>query len=566
MGFITPGVHYVFDKKRIGRQSKAYNNTVYANENKNFINRYPNNLRLRDLSDIKTLYYEITLAFMHADRDFMFTLNLIRSKLQRYLRLLDKVEHLIKIKEKTMTKEEALRLLATITLIQGRQVEMECETHLDQPPLQATLTKHLELFDGGCILLNKYYNNQLTVDFENYDNYEMEYSEQIPYIKKEEEEEDEKKLNLFEQKEYKITDLGDDVLVKILSMSNNVTNISLSCKFFYHFVLQHKEFISYEMVISLYVRRYKLKFDLQQPSNMTDEHHHLNSHTLKVSSIFNTDNNPMNSDFNEDSTGNYILTRYRDPDVLTVISSSVFSTSYMTYQIYKSLQVDHVIPSDAWPDLKERYENELNSVSDSGRLSKGVFKQFWNEYPIPVPYLDPENPSNINYFESATYVDKLRIVIDLMISKTRFSNNIEDLFYFIVSLLVVLEYNKYVDDSTCIVPTGLLKNYAIYYMRQNELETENRLEDDDGNTIQTNDEELWSKIKFKNPLFYILLKRSASDELEEFLCPLFYGDHLKENNNFWVTLKDKNEGELIEEMINVHNTSPSMYIMNILAF
>lgn len=563
MGFITPGIHYVFDKKRKGRNNKFYNNNIHANESRDFIRRYPNNLYLRELSDIRRLYIEIKDDLRRGDKKFKNGLSLLRSKLEKYILLLHELENLLNVKNTfPLSKIQAIELLKKIIKIQGRTILENIQTNIQNPLLEASLDKQFNLIDGGCILFNKFLNKELTIDLKKPQFYSINNENRKIFYKNEEDVQNNILSHMFERKTIKIIDLPDEILVKILSLSNNISNISLSCKFFNNFVLQHMEFISFEFIISKYVHKYKLKFN-SQPNNMTDENHHLNSLTLKLSDNENNLRFRIN-DFKEDIYGNFSLTRYKDPDYLTVISSHAFETPYMTYQIYQSLNIDHVMPPSAWLDLEEKYNLELNKLDEDlnvKKINKEQFKDFWNEYTIKVPYLDESNPGNINYIKNGAYVDKLRIIIDLMISKTRFSNSIEDLFYFLVSLINAIEHDKIVESSESIIPINLLKSYGIFYRKQQILESQNVI-----NEILENDNKIWESISFSNPLFYILLKHSADEEIEDFLCPLFYGTHLKENSNFWMTLKNKREIELIEELINENDTSPSTYILNSLAF
>ncbi|GAV27176.1 hypothetical protein PMKS-000639 [Pichia membranifaciens] len=448
----------------------------------------------------------------------------------------------------------------------------------ETPPLEATFNKQLNLIDGGCILFNKYLNKQLTIELKNPDYYKNIYESDYTkpgFFKTEEDVQSSILSEMLNSEKIKLVDLPGEILVKILSASNNINNIALTSKFFYKFVLTHKEFISYEFIVNKYVHRYKLNLNSNSGSvlQMSDEHHHSNSHRLKVSEIeslqVEKDSYLGGLDFREDVYNNYSLIRYRDPDTLTILSSHAFETPYLTYQIYKSLGVDHVIPPSAWPDLEEKYNDEIAKLNnstcgdDSRKVDKKEFSKLWNELPIDCPYLDVSNPNDIEYLKSEAYVDKLRILVDLMISRTRFKNSIEDLFHLIVSLVVKIEENVVNGQEHSILPPQLLKNYAAYYMREQLTECDPSAVDDEN---AVSNEDLWDRLHFKNLQFYILLKSSANEELENLLCPLFYGDHLKEDANFWMGLKSRNEIELIEELINEQGTSPSTYILNMLAF
>lgn len=582
MGFITPGVNYVFNKKRIGKNNKATNNSIHPNENRDFNKRYPHHLHMRDISDVHMLYQKILSILTNKDAKFKDNLSLLRSNIERYVILVHELEITVKIKNVfPLPKEEAMNLLKTIIKIQGRQLLHGVQKNMssyETPPLEATFNKQLNLIDGGCILFNKYLNKQLTIELKNPDYYKNIYDNDYTrpdFFKTEEDVQNSILSDMLNSERIKLVDLPGEILVKILSASNNIDNIALTCKFFQRFVLTHKQFISYEFIVNKYVHRYKLGLDSNSGYTLpiSDEHHHSNSHRLKVSEIeslkVQNDNYLGSSDFREDVNGNYSLTRYRDPDTLTVLSSHAFETPYLTYQIYKSLGVDHVIPPSAWPDLQEKYNDELAKLSDdtcgdvSRKVEKKEFIKLWNELPIDCPYLDVNNPEDIEYLKSEAYVDKLRVIVDLMISKTRFKNNIEDLFHLIVSLVVKIEENVVNGVEHSIIPPQLLKNYAAYYMLEQLIESDpSTMEDGD----EVSNENLWGRLHFKSPSFYILLKSSANEELEDLLCPLFFGDHLKEDTNFWMGLKVRNEIELIEELINDQGTSPSTYILNMLAF
>lgn len=583
MGFITPGINYVFNKKRIGKNNKACNNSIYVNENRDFNKRFPYHLHMGDISNVNTLYGKIMHTLGNRDNKFKNNLSLLRSYIERYILLIHDLEISINIKNVfPLEKQDAIALLKTITKIQGRELLQRVQQSIssyEAPPLEATFDQQLNLINGGCILFNKYLNKQLTIELKSSDHfkniYESEYVRSVS-VKTEGEAQNNILTQLLNSEKIKLINLPDEILVKILSASNNINNISLACKFFHKFVLTHKEFISYEFIVTKFVHRYKLNFEYQVDSGlqMSDEHHHSNSHRLRVSDIERSQiQNEVYSgslDFRQDIQGEYSLTRYRDPDLLTVISSHAFETPYLTYQIYKSLGIDHVIPPSAWPDLEEKYNDELAKFTDENvenapkKIDKKQFSKFWNELPIDAPYFDVINPNDIDCLKSEACVDKLRILIDLIVSKTRFRNSLEDLFFLIVSLVVKIEENAVNDVEHSIIPPQLLKNYAIFYMRELMIERDpSYMQEEENEEIKQN---LWADVQFKNPNFYILLKSSANEELENLLCSPFYGDHLKDDTNFWMGLKSRNEIELIEELINERNTAPSTYILNMLAF
>lgn len=573
MGFITPGINYVYNRKRVGRNNKSMNIFVHPNENRDFNERYPNNLQYRKIHDARKMCRKIFEFIQLVGTGRSELVNPLRYKIERYIILVNDVENSANLKDIfPIRKDDAIRLLKNLIKYQGKSLLekiQECMDTFETPPLEAVLSPQMELMEGGCILLNKYLNRELTISIKKpykhrkYLPIESAAGEgKKPFVIKLEDEQSESILNtpIQQKKITNITELPDEILVKILSQSHNIDNITLTCKFFYDFVLTHMKFISYEFIVTKFVHRYKLRKDKYiQADDLTDEHYHLNSHSLKVSELelVNTEGDGnVEMEFHEDVSGNYSLTRYRDPDILTVLSSHAFETTYMTYSIYKLLNVDHIIPPEAWPEFKEKYDAEYSKLEEFGaasKIEKSEFVEFWKKHPVDVPYLDLENPRNIDNVKAESYMDKLRIVLDLMVLKTIFTCTLENLFYFITSLVINIE-----DGSKSSIPIKLLKNYALFYLRNN-----NENENEEG---ELDDDQLWRTLKFKNPSFYILLKRSSSEEFEELLCPLFYGEHIQDNMGFWMGLKSQNEVELIEELINEKNISPSTYILNRLAF
>lgn len=579
MGFITPGIRYVFDKKRKGRNDKAFNFSVHANENKNFNRRFPNNLYFRYYKNIHKLYAGILKTLKGIDEQFGHDeLNLLRTKVEKYITFVHELEIFVGAKNLyPLNKQEAINLLRIIIQMQGNDLFRRSNESVllsKAPPLEATLNRQLDLIEGGCILFNKYLNKQLTVDLKtkNYygNNNETDFSK-TTLCKVEDDVHSSIFDELLSNKKRNITDLPDNLLVKILSYSNNINNVSLTCKYFHNFVLSHLEFISYEILTTRYVHRYKLNGYNEEVGleGFSDEHHHVNSHTLKI------DNSKMNgqsltsrqlisSGFKQNVNRHYTSTRYRDPDNLTIISSHGFETPYLTYEIYKSLHIDHVIPASAWLDLEEKYNKEISQLNNEGSsshiLDKKIFEELWNELPINVPYMDISNPLNLMLIKNEAYVDKLRIIIDLMLLKTRFRNKLEEILMFVVALTVKIEENIFDNSTESLIPVQIIKDYAIYYT------TQNMLENDDTASCDQTDEEIWEGIRFKNPLFYVLLRQSANEELETALCPLFLHDEIKDNVGFWMDLKKMNQEELIEQLINDFDISPASHILNMLVF
>lgn len=578
MGFIIPGIKFQYNKKRTGRNGKAFNNIIYSNENKNFNERFPNNLYLSYSGKITKLYREISAIIKGLKSINVVNLNLLRQKLEKYIILIDELENLISFKyNPKLKKENAKNLLGLIIYIQGNELFVEINDSIflnETPPLEAILSRKLELVEGGCILFNKFLNKQLTIDLMDKKYYR---NDKIGIYKNP----SDTRITLPEVRIPKIKnviDLPDEVLVKIFSYSSNINNLLLTSKYFYNFILSHQHFISYEVIVNKYIHKYKLNFqNAGQIHSHDDENHHLNSHKLKINDeLMSVD--PTNirrlisSEFKMDINKNYVLTRYKDADTLVIISSNSFNTPFMTYQNYKSLNIDHVIPTTAWKDFEEFYNIQLqsNSESDSFKLDKNIFCNFWNEFPINLPFMDNLNPNNLGLIKDGTYVDKLRIIIDLLISETRFKNNLEDILFFIVSLIIKIEENVIDDEveneSNSIVPTQIIKNYAVFYMRQNLIESDEENNGETGDNQNKSDEQIWFEIKLKNPKFYILLKQSANEEIEELIGSLFYYDKLSEEVNFWLGLKAMNATELIHELINDYDISPVPHILNLLAF
>ncbi|AWU73448.1 uncharacterized protein C5L36_0A00600 [Pichia kudriavzevii] len=596
MGFLVPGVRFIHDKKRKGRQNKPCSNLVYTNENKIFNRRYPNELFLQHTDKLARIYrgfIRMSKSTRNVNGIVKFkNLEYFRRRLEEYIILVQELENFSHEKFRLpIPKSDAIDLLRKIITMQGMDLLERVNENMKNhkvPPLEARLSRNLELIEGGCILFNKFLSHGLTVEIKKKESITPVLSDQVQKSKKIQElnkrqftnKRQDPKVNLFDELLYsqrKITELPDEILVKIISYSNNVNNISMVSKFFHNFIMSHLEFISFEVIANKYTHRYKLTKDTDGGDPYSnDEHHLLNSHNIKVHEAEYSEMETralISSDFKRDVNGNFILTRYKDKNNLIVLSSGVFDTPFLTYQIYKSLKVDHVIPVSAWQDLQERYNTELSKLAKpTDRISKMAFQQFWNETAINMPYMNQFNPGSLEMIKNGTYVDKLRIILDLMVSKTRFTNDLEDILFFITSLIVQVESDQ-VDDAmdSCIVPFDILKQYSIYHLRQNRSETEGEDQrqeanevGNDNNANRRSDDEYWNELTLKNPYFYAYLKNTANEELEYEFCRVFYRSGIENNVQFWTGLKNMGEMDLIEELIE-RNIAPSPFILTLLA-
>lgn len=568
MGFINPGIRYVFDKNRKGRKNKAFNNTVYANENKNFNRRYPNNLYMRYVHKINQLYYKIRDVIRSKFKVITANkFNDFRLLLEKYILLVHQLEIFINVKNLYPIKKElAIKLLRIIIKIQAEEKLYKVFHDVDFgkiPQLETVLNKQFQIIEGGGILLNSFCENKLTVELKDRTYYgpndETDFSKnKLLYVETMPKGAKRKKIR-------NITQLPDDILVKILTYSHNVDNMALTSKFFNNFVLSHKEFISYELIESKYVHRYRLKQTADIDVIMDEDHiQHQNSHKYTLDEGFVEEYSSMRemilSDFKFTEDEKYISVRYRNSNVLTVISAGAFETPYLTYDNYKSLQIDRVIPASSWPDMEEQYQDALAKYEDT-YIAKSVFNDFWNELSIGMPFINKQNPLNLSQIKNGTYVDKFCILLDLMVNKTRFTNSLEDIIAFLVALSVKIE-ESVLENEGSILPSQILKDYCIFYMRQLKKSGD---EDDSEAEMDDSDEMVWEKIQFNSPSLYAFLKLQANEELEELLCPRFYHKNIANAVSFWMGLKQQQNDDLIEEIINEVGISPTLNILAALA-
>lgn len=576
MGFITPGVAHVSAKKRKGRHNRPFNTFIYPNENRKFASHYPKNLCFRHITNIKAHWEKKIMGFVRV-KNFNFSLlSDIRYEVEKYIKSACRIESLLNITDMCpVTKEDATVLRNEVCKLEYSHL-LYLKNTKKPVVLESSFDKHFNLIKGGCILLNKNkykkkHHNKSISDFKAEAKLEIESAKTFTIPVKIE--------------PVTIKDLPDDLLVKIFAESNNISNIMVSCKYFHNFILNHTPFISHQYILSRYT--YKFKLNIESSNKMfeevNDETHNLNAHTTKISQLKieeeENENEMLNlsnlikSDFKEKYNGDYVVTRYRNIDTLTVISTNAFMTPSMSYQIYKSLSVDHMITPSVLPDLIEKLEKEKNKLRNSEdellshekgnclRVRKNDLKSFWNEFPINVPYLDPKDPENIEYVKKNAYLDKLRIILDIMVMKTRFNVDIEIFLIFLISLINKVEENLIDEDVISLVPSSLIKKYLIFNLRQKLLSEDSEA---NANLEQLNDEEMWSKIKFKNPILFILLKNITNEELENLLCSPFIGKHLENDRMFWMTLKNRHETDLIEELIAIDHISPTPSILNLL--
>ncbi|TID12953.1 hypothetical protein CANINC_005052 [Pichia inconspicua] len=462
-------------------------------------------------------------------------------------------------------KELAINLLRIIIKIQAEEKIQKVIDEIELgkiPQLETVLDKQLHIIEGGGVLLNLFHNNQLTVELK--ERVEYGSNSEIDFSRKE-------LLNHTKPKTTKrkrikrITQLPDEILVKVLTYSQNINNMALSCKFFNNFVLSHKEFISYELIESKYVHRYKLKQVADIDLIMEDDHtQYQNSHKFAIDDGIDEGYISLRemilSDYKFTEDEKYTSARYRNTDILTVISAGAFETPYLTYENYKSLQIDRVIPSSSWPDMEEQYEDALSRYGET-HIEKSVFNDFWNELSVGMPYINNQNPLNLSQIKDGTYVDKFRILLDLMVNRTRFTNNLEDIIAFLVALTVKIE-ESIMEHEGSILPPQILKDYCIFYMRQLKKSGD---EDDSEAELDDSDEMVWEKVQLKSPYLYVFLKHQANEELEELLCPRFYYESIADVASFWIGLKQQQGDDLIEEIINEVGISPTLNILAALA-
>ncbi len=590
MGFITPGIRHVFGSKRVTHfDNKSMNNSVHSNENKHFNQRYPR-VMTRAIKDIRGTFDSIKAKLANLKRTGKDpNIDHTRMIIERYIRLVNEVESSVGMKGVTsLPAQDAYRMLKIIINDQAKQLAKELSEAIpkgDYSLLEAQFNRDFELSKGGCILLNTFLMGRTTVD------------DDLDVIRKEEDLllDDEQLQSDHEHGENLVLDvpladvmekpkslhnLPDEVLLNIISHSNNLLNVLATCKFFHGFVLTHKEFISYQILKRKYLLRYPLRAIQKDQiehahSNLDDLDHHINSHKQKVEDMKPDDHNMefilevIKGDFDVDMAGKFHPKRYRDPDTMVVILNTIFESRLLTYQVYKLLKSDYALSREDIRDFelahKEKYD-QLGNSTTTQRIEKSAFESFWKEHPISTPFMDMSNPANIHHILIESYVDKLRILLDLMTLETKFTDKLEDIILFIVSLVARIE-EDIDNEEMSIFSVEILKNYAIFYCK---LEREKEVAGNEvegtrtGAIPELNDEEIWSGIKLKNHVLYALLRNSTDKNLEDMLCPLFYHDEIADDITFWTGLQKCGEEDLIEELMTI--ITPTPRIINMLAF
>mgnify|MGYP004706535357 CR=1 FL=1 len=607
MGFINPGVTYIYNRKRIN-EKLPIKNRIFTNYNKLYNKYYQNSNFTQQLAELNSSY-EFIKERVIKKQNSEWVLDSLIETLKKYILISTEIYMTTGLDDITpLSREDAINMLKDLTKLNAIKLNEKSSKYFKNgiiPNFEAQFNRKFEIVKGGCITLNNFFDkrtfNELpNENFYKQDMYEYEdeddYIQNIEYKPKMEpkmesniEPNMEPSMETLQQSLYKepefeipkpksLTDLPDDILVKIISYSHNIESISLTSSFFHKFILSHIEFISYQMMIEKFVHTYSLinKNQIDEHANNTiiteinDEIHHSNSHNMKVSDNREENNNMENikeiirNDFKRDINGKFHTQRYRDPDNLVIISLTAFETPFMTYAIYKSLGIDRVLTSSLWPDFEETYSKELEKLNENNqpKIDKSVFKELWTELPIALPFLNPRNVIDLDYIRTGMYVDKLRIILDLLVLETKFTNELEDIFHFIVSLCVKISEDLIENNGNSIIPVEILKNYGIFYMRQEKLENDETPEEDDFD----DDETLWNEISFNNPAFYSILKNKSDIQLENLLCPLFLKDHICNDLNFWEQLHYMEDDELIDEIITKYKISPSSHVLNSLVF
>lgn len=381
----------------------------------------------------------------------------------------------------------------------------------------------------------------------------------------------EKKLSVQEpQKPKQLVNLPTEILLRIVALSKNVPGLLQTCRFFFDFVVLHQAHIYRLLIEYYYLNKIKCSVtfgSIIKANRLTDEEHIQNSMAFTIEDM----EKRMKYHQEQQRKRRRSSVHYQSKDIIIVLDSECLLQPFMSYKLFRAFTIDAILPAFKIKQLRSEVEHSVGALQQNllssyqttfvgtDRLNKAeVLKKFVNESEIPFPYLDPSNPSNLDYLGEDDYVDKLRLVKKIMLLHPKFENILQDIVYFLIELNIKV---KEVMPSDVEFNDIRLKLKDMKVLIGDQVEHLGVSQDD---TSETDGEDK-KKFVITSPELVLSILMKAGKKWSKSLLKYVSRDALQENEHFWTCIMESKRLDYVKWLEKYAHLSPSAGVLNILA-
>ena len=343
--------------------------------------------------------------------------------------------------------------------------------------------------------------------------------------------------------------------------------------FFFDFVVLHEAHIYRLLTECYYLNRIKCSVtfgSVIKSNRLTDEEHQANSFALTIEDM----QKEMQEHEEQRRKRRRSSIHYQSKDTIVVLDSECLVKPYMTYRLFKTFTVDAILPASKVEQLKSEVKHSVDILQKNltnsyqttfvgtDRLNKAeVLKKFVSESQIPFPYIDPNDPSNLDYLGEDNYIDKLRLVKKILLLHPIFENMTQDIVFFLIELNIKVKQVMNTDTEFNSIRLRL-KDIKTFINDQTRLD-----EHSDESNDESAEENMKTRKEFvitnSNLVLSILMK--AGKKWSKYLLQYVSQNAVEEDEHFWTCIMESKRLDYVRWLEKYGKLSPGAGVLNILA-
>ena len=187
MGFINPGVTYIYNRKRVN-EKLPIKNRIFTNHNKLYNKYYQNSNFTQQLAELNSSYEFIRERVIKKQLSEWVLDSLIET-LKKYILISTEIFMTTGLDDITpLSREDAINMLKDLTKLNAIKLNEKSSKYFKNgiiPNFEAQFNRKFEIVKGGCITLNNFFDKRTFNELPNENFYKQdmyEYEDEDDYI------------------------------------------------------------------------------------------------------------------------------------------------------------------------------------------------------------------------------------------------------------------------------------------------------------------------------------------------------------------------------------------------